>query len=80
MEDDGEDVRKAKSGSGMGRGGIKTQRKGLGAEKQHGPSGGRVEKGRSPRGGRGGRGGGRGGGGGGFGRGARGQRGGGGRR
>jgi ribosomal RNA-processing protein 12 len=54
MEDDGEDVRKAKSGSGMGRGGIKTQRKGLGAEKQHGPSG-RVEKGRSPRGGRGGR-------------------------
>ncbi|KAF3050541.1 hypothetical protein E8E11_010215 [Didymella keratinophila] len=63
MEDDGldaQDVRKAKSGSGMGRGGMKTQRKGLGAEKQRGPSG-RVEKGRSPRGrggfGRGGRGG-----------------------
>jgi ribosomal RNA-processing protein 12 len=64
MEDDGADaaeVRKAKSGSGMGRGGMKTQRKGLGAEKQRGPSG-RVEKGRSPRGRGGfGRGGGRGG-------------------
>lgn len=63
MEDDGADIRAAKSGSGMGRGGMKTQRKGLGVEKQRGPSGGRVEKGRSPRGkggfGRGGRGGGR---------------------
>ncbi|KAJ4336725.1 pre-rRNA processing protein [Ascochyta clinopodiicola] len=66
MEDDGADAqeaRRAKSGSGMGRGGMKTQRKGLGVEKQRGPSGSRVEKGRSARGrggfSRGGRGGGR---------------------
>lgn len=51
MEDDGADAaaaaadaRKAKSGSGLGRGGAKTQRRGLGVEKQRGPSG-RVEKG-----------------------------------
>lgn len=65
MDDDGgeaawQEIRKAKSGSGMGRGGdgIKTQRKGLGAEKQRGASGpnfgasknGRVEKNKSPRG------------------------------
>ncbi|KAJ4368842.1 pre-rRNA processing protein [Neocucurbitaria cava] len=67
-EDDGEavwqEVRKAKSGSGVGRGGlksgggVKTQRKGLGAEKQRnvhgatsgGGANGRVEKSKSPRG------------------------------
>ncbi|KAF1852033.1 NUC173-domain-containing protein [Cucurbitaria berberidis CBS 394.84] len=66
-EADWQEVRKAKSGSGMGRGGfksgggggVKTQRKGLGAEKQRGANGasaggagakGRVEKSKSPRG------------------------------
>jgi ribosomal RNA-processing protein 12 len=75
MDDDGaeadwQEVRKAKSGSGMGRGGMKSgaksQRKGLGAERTRGGNvsggegrgGGRVEKAKSPRG--------RGGGGGGY--------------
>ncbi|CAO2650897.1 Nn.00g091940.m01.CDS01 [Neocucurbitaria sp. VM-36] len=67
-ENDGEaewqEIRKAKGGSGMGRGGLKTgggmktQRKGLGAEKQRNIKGaaagggakGRVEKSKSPRG------------------------------
>lgn len=56
MEDDGgeadwQEVRKAKSGSGMGRGGLKNGRPGLGAEKQRGANNkGRVEKTRSPKG------------------------------
>lgn len=57
MEDDGaeggQEVRKAKSGSGMGRGGLKNGRPGLGAEKQRGGNNGgkgRVEKTKSPRG------------------------------
>jgi ribosomal RNA-processing protein 12 len=81
MEDDGaeaegwQQARKAKSGSGMGRGGLKNGRPGLGAVKQRngnvsdGGGKSRVEKNKSPRGrggfkvgrGRGGRGGGRGG-------------------
>jgi ribosomal RNA-processing protein 12 len=80
MEDDGaeaegwQQARKAKSGSGMGRGGLKNGRPGLGAVKQRngnvsdGGGKSRVEKNKSPRGrggfkvgrGRGGRGGGRG--------------------
>lgn len=78
VDDDGKEewqaVRKAKSGSGMGRGGIKNGRPGLGHVKQKSGNvsdgGGkvRVDKGRSPRGrGFGGRG--RGGGGGGRGKG-----------
>lgn len=58
MEDDGAEeqrqiARKAKSGSGMGRGGFKNGRPGLGAEKQSGGNNAarnRVEKPKSPRG------------------------------
>ena len=62
VEEDWQQVRKAKSGSGMGRGGIKNGRPGLGAVKQKsgnvsdGGGKARVEKNKSPRG-RGGRGG-----------------------
>jgi ribosomal RNA-processing protein 12 len=61
MDDDGsepgwQETRKAKSGSGMGRGGLKNGRPGLGAVKQRsgnisdGGTKGRVEKSKSPRG------------------------------